>query len=109
MPVTVLAPSERSHEERDQRHRTIPDWARQMITQLRHRVPQCTLVIVADETSAVLAFLAQAKRLPEVIVITRVRLDACVDDPAPKRDARKVGRPPSVQRHTSAETRRASA
>src|SRR6202162_608504 len=33
--LTVLAPSERYHQERNTRHDTITDWARQMIRQLR--------------------------------------------------------------------------
>src|SRR5215475_14064927 len=33
--LTVLAPSERYHQERHQRHKTLSDWARQMIKQVR--------------------------------------------------------------------------
>jgi hypothetical protein len=33
--LTVLAPSERYHQERGQRHKTLPDWGRQMLLQLR--------------------------------------------------------------------------
>jgi len=38
LPVlTVLAPSERYHQERGQRHRKVTDWAQRMIAQLRRR------------------------------------------------------------------------
>jgi DDE superfamily endonuclease len=33
--LTVLAPSERYHAQRSQRHKTLTDWARQMLVQLR--------------------------------------------------------------------------
>src|SRR5258708_3463686 len=50
------------------------------------------LVVVADGTSAVLAFVLKMSHLPLVNVVTRLRLDACLYDPAPVRAARKRGR-----------------
>jgi hypothetical protein len=91
--LTVLAPSQRYHQQRKKKHKTITDWARQMIKQLRRWVPQRTLVIVADGTYAVLEFLSQVTRLAQVTVVTRLRLDACLYDPAPKREAGTKGRP----------------
>ncbi len=90
--LTVLAPSERSHEERKRRHKTITDWAWQMILQVARWLPSRRLVIVADGTYSVLAFLLKVSRLPKVCAITRLRLDACLYDPAPLRPARKRGR-----------------
>src|SRR5213080_4094045 len=43
--LTVLAPSERYHATRGQRHKTIVDWARQMIVLLRRWCPTRPLVI----------------------------------------------------------------
>jgi hypothetical protein len=84
--LTVLAPSERYHQERRQRHKTLPDWARQMILQLRRWLPDRALVVVADSTYAVIELLAECQQLPQpVTVITRLRLDAALDDPAPVR------------------------
>ena len=40
--LTVLAPSERFHRERGQRHKKLTDWARQMILQLRRWLPPAT-------------------------------------------------------------------
>lgn len=91
--LTVLAPSERYHQQRKKKHKTITDWARQMIKQLRRWLPQRTLVIVADGTYAVLEFLSQVSRLAHVTVVTRLRLDACLYDPAPQREAGTKGRP----------------
>jgi hypothetical protein len=90
--LTVLAPSERYHEERNMRHKTITDWAWQMILQVARWMPGRKLVIVADGTYAVLDFLLKVSRLPGVSAITRLRLDACLYDPAPVRQAGKRGR-----------------
>ena len=85
--LTVLAPSERYHLERGRRHKTLPDWGRQMIRQLRRWLPDRALVVVADSTYAVLELLADAARLPQpVTVVTRLRLDAALYDPAPPRE-----------------------
>lgn len=91
--LTVLAPSERYHEQRHQRHKTITDWARQMIRQLCRWLPKRALVVVADGSYAVLDFLAAVIRLPQVTVITRLRLDAALYDPAPQRTSSTKGRP----------------
>jgi hypothetical protein len=91
---TVLAPSERYHQERGQRHKTLPDWGRQMLLQLRRWLPERSLVAVADSTYAALELLAACARLPHpVVVITRLRLDAALYDPAPARPPGTVGRP----------------
>jgi hypothetical protein len=91
--LTVLAPSSRYHEQRHKRHKTITDWARQMIYQLHRWLPKRALVIVADSSYAVLNFLAAVIRLPNVCVITRLRLDAALYDPAPERKSSTKGRP----------------
>jgi hypothetical protein len=43
--------------------------------------------------TAVVAFLSNVVRLPLVMVVTRLRLDAALYDPAPPRQAGKKGRP----------------
>src|SRR6266567_4624626 len=74
--LSVLAPSQRYHEKRKKRHKTITDWARQMIKQLHRWLPLRKLVIIGDGSYAVLDFLTQVARLPGVTVVTRLRLDA---------------------------------
>jgi hypothetical protein len=64
-----------------------------MIRQLHRWLPGRALVVVADGSYAVLEFLANVVRLPQVTVITRMRLDAALYDPAPQRPAGKRGRP----------------
>jgi DDE superfamily endonuclease len=45
---TVLAPSERYHQKRQQRHKTSVDWGRQMMLQLRRWLPDRPLVLVVE-------------------------------------------------------------
>jgi hypothetical protein len=92
--LTVLAPSERYDLERGRRHKTLPEWGRQMIRQLRRWLPDRALVVVADSTYAALELLADAAgRRPPVTVVTRLRLDAALYDPAPPREPGTKGRP----------------
>src|SRR4051794_11829631 len=92
--LTVLAPSERYNVERGRRHKTLPEWGRQMIRQLRRWLPDRELVVVADSTYAVLELLADAARLPRpVTMVTRLRLDAALYDPPPPREPGTKGRP----------------
>src|SRR6266516_7462830 len=77
--LTVLAPSERYHQEREMAHKTLTDWARQMMTQVRRWLPDRAIVVVADSSYAVLKLLASAAQLPApVTMITRLRLDAAL-------------------------------
>jgi hypothetical protein len=65
-----------------------------MIRQVRRWLPDRALVVVADSTYAVLELLADAARLPApVTVVTRLRLDAALYDPAPPREPGTKGRP----------------
>src|SRR6266545_4825617 len=92
--LTVLAPSERYNVEQARRHKTLPEWGRQMIRQLRRWLPDRALVVVADSTYAVLELLADAAGLPRpVTVVTRLRLDAALYEPAPPREPGTKGRP----------------
>jgi DDE superfamily endonuclease len=91
---TVLAPSERYHQHHRRRHKTLTDWGRQMIRQLRRWLPGRMLVVVADSTYAVLELLScAAKMLEPVVIVTRLRLDAALYDPAPVRQPGTKGRP----------------
>jgi DDE superfamily endonuclease len=92
--LTVLAPSERYHQEREMAHKKLTDWARQMISQVRRWLPDRAIVVVADSSYAVLELLAAAAALPTpVSMITRLRLDAALYDPAPTREKGTKGAP----------------
>jgi hypothetical protein len=81
--LTALCPSERYHDQQGKRHKTLIDWARQMVKQVARWLPQRQIVIVADSTFAALDFLGTASRY--ATVITRLRLDAALYAPAPVR------------------------
>lgn len=55
---TVLAPSERYHQEQKRRHKKLTDWARQMILQVKRWLPRRELVVVADSSFASLELLS---------------------------------------------------
>src|SRR3954468_11350836 len=67
--LTVLAPSERYAQKEKRRHKTLSDWARQIIKQLRRWLPGRRLVMVADSTYAVLELLAACAGLPEPVLM----------------------------------------
>src|SRR3982750_231397 len=91
---TVLAPSERYHQKRHQRHKTLVDWGKQMLLQLRRWLPERSLVLVADSGYAALDFLGcLAHRKQPITCITRLRLDAQLYAPALPRRKGQIGRP----------------
>ena len=96
LPVlTVLAPSARYYQRQGRRHKKLTDWARQMILQLRHWLPHRSLVLVGDNSYAVLDLLHCCQSLAQpVTLIARLRLDAALYAPAPPRQTSQNGRPP---------------
>jgi len=92
--LTILAPSARHDRKRGRRHKKLTDWARQALLLLRRWLPQRALVIVADSGYAAIALLARCARLANPIaVVTRLRLDAALYEPAPPRRVGLIGRP----------------
>ncbi len=91
--LIVLAPSKRYHDQRQKTHKTITDWTRQMIRQVHRWLPTRQLIIVADGSYAVPAFLANLVRVLQVTLVMRLLLDAALYNPAPQREAGKKGRP----------------
>jgi len=93
--LTALAPSARYHAERGMRHKTLADWARQLLRQTAcwcdALAPGRPMVVVADAEFAVLELLAALA--PRMTCITRVRLDAALYDPAPPRRPGTIGAP----------------
>jgi hypothetical protein len=107
LPVmTVLAPSERYYEERGRKPKKLTDRAQQMIRQLRRWLPWHPILVVADSSYAALALLAVCQAL-SVTIVTRLRLDAALYDPAPPyagqgRPRRKGQRLPTPQQYLDA-------
>jgi hypothetical protein len=91
--LTALCPSERYHQQRGQRHKTLPEWARQLVRLFHRWLPGREVVVVADSSYAVIELLKQVSDTPDLSLITRLRLDAALYDPAPPRAPRQNGRP----------------
>lgn len=96
LPVlTALAPNARYHAARGVRHKSLTDWARQLLQQLarwcRVLAPERPRIVVADATFATLELLAALA--PSWTCITRVRLDLALYAPAPPRRPGTRGAP----------------
>jgi hypothetical protein len=89
--LSVLAPSERYHREHGLRHKTLLDFGRQVLLQARRWLPDRPIVAVTDTSFAALEFLAAVRQ--HVWVVTRLRLDANLFAPAPRRRPGQRGRP----------------
>ncbi len=93
LPVlTALAPSERFCREQGRRHKTLLDWGRQLALQARRWLPDRDLILVTDSAFSALLFL-DAMRRAGITTITRLRLDAALYEPAPRRLPGTIGRP----------------
>jgi hypothetical protein len=92
--LSALAPSERYATEAGQRHKSLTEWAWQLLMLVRRWYPEREIVAVADSTYASLKLLDRCRRLSNPITfITRLRLDAALYEPAPPRYRGQLGRP----------------
>jgi hypothetical protein len=89
--LSVLAPSKRYHQQQGKAHKKLADWARQVLLQVKRWLPNRSVVAVGDSSYAVIDLLNAVKE--QVCVITRLRLDAALYEPAPPRRAGQRGRP----------------
>lgn len=89
--LTALAPSERFAREHGRRHKKLTDWARQLLGLVARWLPERKLVAVADHSYAAIALLEAVRS--HLTVVTRLRLDARLFDPAPRRQPGTMGRP----------------
>lgn len=96
--LSALAYSERYAKEHGKRHKTLTEWAWQLLLSVRRWHPEREIVAVADGTYASIELLDRCcRRLPHPItfVVTRLRLDAAaLYEPAPPRQpGQQIGRP----------------
>ncbi len=92
--LCALAPSERYCQEHGKRHKTLTEWAWQLLLLVRRWYPERQIVAVADGGYASLRLLDRCRRLSNPITfITRLRLDAALYEPAPPRKPGQIGRP----------------
>jgi hypothetical protein len=89
--LTVLAPSERYAAKQGKRHKTLTDWARQALLQTARWMPGRRLIAVADSSFSAIALLRDTNR--RLCMVSRLRLDAGLYEPAPPREPGRRGRP----------------
>ena len=89
--LTVLAPSERYAHARGRRHKKLTDRARQALLQTARWLPGRRVVAVADSSFSVIELLRVVGRC--LCMVTRLRLDAGLYEPAPARKPGTKGRP----------------
>lgn len=89
--LTVLVPSERSAPERGTRHKTLIDYARQMLLQVARWLPNRRIVAVGDSGFSAIDLLDVVRT--RICMVTRLRLDARLFAPATPREAGTIGRP----------------
>jgi hypothetical protein len=94
--LTILAPSQRYDDLKGRRHKALTDWARQGILQLKRWLPNRLIIIVTDSSFSAIELIAAVRQ--HVCFITRLRLDANLFAPAPRRHSRTLGRPPKKGR-----------
>jgi hypothetical protein len=82
--LTMLCPSERYRKRRGLQHKKLTDWAHQALLQVARWLPGRQIVAMADRSFAAIELLAAASA--HVTMITRLRLDAALYDPAPERE-----------------------
>jgi hypothetical protein len=91
--LTVLCPSERFCQHRGRTRQTLIERAWQIIQLVTRWLPDRPVVVVADSSFAVIELLHRVSQRPGASLITRWRLDAALDDPAPARRPGQKGRP----------------
>ena len=89
--MSALCPSQRYCRERGRAHRKLTERARQMLRLSARWLPRRDLVVTADSSFAALELLEAVRH--EVTVVTRLRLDAALYEPAPERVPTQMGRP----------------
>lgn len=83
--LTLLVPSERYCRDRNRRYKRLSHWGRQALLQVRRWFPERRIVAVADQNYSAIELLDRARRA-KITVITRLRMDAALYDPAPSRE-----------------------
>ena len=92
--LTALATSARYDRRKGRRHKTVTDYAQQMLACLRRWRPDRDLVVVADGGYAKREFLRHCQsRSKPIGVVTKLRKDASLYQPAPPRRPSQIGRP----------------
>ena len=88
--LTALAPSEAFYKDKARAHKTLTDWARQLLLVVKRWLPDRQVIGVGDGSYAVIDLLLALQG--SVSLISRLRLDAALYGPVPPRLAGQRGR-----------------
>jgi hypothetical protein len=88
--LTALCPSEGFYNAKRRAHKPLTDWARQLLLVVKRWVGKRKVIAVADSSYAVISLLHSL--VGQVSLITRLRLDAALYEPAPPRISGQRGR-----------------
>ena len=92
--LTALVVSARYDRRKGRRHKTVTDYAQQMLVCLRRWLPERDLVVVADGGYAKREFRRHCQSMSKpIVVVTKLRKDASLYQPAPPRRPGQIGRP----------------
>lgn len=69
--LTALGPSARYHQQRGRRHKTLPEWAGQLVGLIHRGLAGREVVVVADSSFAVIELRKQVRDTPGMSLITR--------------------------------------
>ena len=100
--LTALVVSARYDRRKGRRHKTVTDYAQQMLVCLRRWLPERDLVVVADGGYAKREFLRHCQSMSKpIVVVTKLRKDASLYQPAPAAAARPDRAAPGGRRATA--------
>ncbi|WP_083815025.1 transposase [Ktedonobacter racemifer] len=90
--LSVLLTPEEVDRRLGRRHKTVPDWTKQLVKLVRRWLPDRDIKLVGDGAYSVVE-LGTACRNQRVQLIAPLRFDACLYTPPPARQPRQMGRP----------------
>ncbi len=90
--LSVLLTSEEVDTTLGRRHKTVPEWTKQLVKVIRRWLPDRAIKLVGDGAYSVVE-LGTACRKQQVTLIAPLRFDACLYTPPPARQPRQMGRP----------------
>ena len=87
--------SPKTNQKLGKRHRTLVEWACFLIDKVRRWQPEREIVLVGDGSYAAVSLVQRCQRLRKPVkLVSRLRLDAVLHDPAPPQPAGKRGPKP---------------
>jgi DDE superfamily endonuclease len=90
--LCVLLTSEEVDTKLGRRHKTVPDWTKQLVKLIRRWLPDRSIKLIGDGAYSVVE-LGTTCRNQQITLIAPLRFDACLYTPPPARQPRQMGRP----------------